>query len=318
LLDELRAVDEKTQRQRWSIADIPSVWSLDARLTWLVPDILPEGAITMLTGDSGVGKSTLALALCGSVVRGMRFLGRDSSPRRALYIDRENPLSVVRERLERLRIGETPELIVWGGWVDPAPDGPAMASVMRFARDERPLIVFDSFIAFHPGSEQDASETRRYMQHYRNLASVGATVLVIHHTGKSENAREYRGSSDIKAAVDIAWLLESMTDPRAGLKSLRLTSYKNRITFAEPIRIECEENGFRVGDRVETNREIIERIVSGHAGTNQAALVRMAQSAGVPKHRAQQLLSDGARDGWLIVEIGPRGAKMYKRGKIES
>jgi len=156
------------------------------------------------------------------------------------------------------------------------------------------------------------------MQHYRNLASVGATVLIIHHTGKSETAREYRGSSDIKAAVDTAWLLESLTDRGSGIGSLRLTPYKNRIAVASPIHLDCSDGIFRAGERAETNREIVERIVRENAGEKQAAVVRLVQAAGVPKHRAEQLLTDGARDGWLSVDVGARGAKTYRAGQIEA
>ena len=61
------------------------------------------------------------------------------------------------------------------------------------------VIIFDSLVAFHPGSEQDSKRDWKYMDGFRSLASAGATVIVIHHSGKSEGSKEYRGSSDIKS-----------------------------------------------------------------------------------------------------------------------
>ncbi len=76
--------------------------------------------ITFITGDSGVGKSTfalaLAVALAGAVVKGNPFLGLKTAQQRRLYVDGENPASVVRQRLKRLAIRETDALTVWGEW----------------------------------------------------------------------------------------------------------------------------------------------------------------------------------------------------------
>src|SRR5262249_17820717 len=78
------------------------------------------------------------------------------------------------------------------------------------------------------------------------------------------------------------------------------------------IRIDYVDGIFRQSAQcVKTNREIVERVIRQGAGQNKAELVRRAQAAGVPKHRAESLLSDGARAGWLTEEIGSRGAKTY-------
>ena len=181
-------------------------------MTWLVEDLIPETGVTLLTGDSGCGKSTLTLALAGAVAHGKQFLGRKTIQREVLIVDRENSPAIHRERLQRLRIAETPRLRIWGTWNDHEPDANSKA-LLDYAKSN-PLIVIDSLVAFHPGSEQDSSETRKYMNGFRTLAAKGATVLIIHHIGKSENAQHYRGSSDIKASVDSAFLLKA-TDPNS-------------------------------------------------------------------------------------------------------
>jgi AAA domain len=300
------------------IEDIPSVWQCDASVEWLIEGLIPEAAVTLLCGDSGIGKSTLTLALAGAVAHGKPFLGRSTTQRPVLYVDRENPLSVVRERLHRLAVVETAALTVWGLWNAPAPEGPGAASIMQFAAAHRPLIIFDSLVGFHPGSEQDASETRKHMKAYIALAAAGAAVIVLHHTGKADSSKQYRGSSDIKAAVDLAYVLESLSEPDGGIRSLRLKAFKNRLTLPEAFRIDYQNGKFDVSDqRLETNREIIERLIGQHAGASKGEIEKLASAASIPQKRVRALLDEGVRDGWLIADPGPKNRVSYRLGEVE-
>jgi hypothetical protein len=249
---------------------------------------------------------------------GIPFLARATVQRPVLYVDRENPLAVVRERIDRLGINETAALTIWGLWVNPMPDGPTSASILRFASAYRPLIIFDSLIGFHPGSEQDASETRKHMQAYIALAALGASVIVLHHTGKADTAKQYRGSSDIKAAVDIAYVVESLSEPDAGIRSLRLKAFKNRLTLPETLCIDYQDGRFGLStQRAQTNREILERLVAKHPGASKNDIEKLAAAASIPQKRTRALLDDGAREGWLSVEVGARGRQSYSLPEVE-
>jgi hypothetical protein len=233
-------------------------------------------------------------------------------------MDRENPLAVVRERIERLNIAKTPALKIWGWWTDPTPDDPTAPSVQKFVSEHRPLIIFDSLVGFHPGSEQDASETRRHMKAYIMLAAGGATVIVLHHTGKANTSKQYRGSSDIKAAVDIAYVLESLSDADAGIRSLRLKGFKNRLTLPETICIEYQDGRFQPSNkRAQTDREILERIIGEHPEASKGELEKFASAAGVSEKRARTQLDTGEREGWLQLEIGERGKQSYRLAEVE-
>src|SRR5262249_10682215 len=126
----------------------------------------------------------------------------------------------------------------WGGWFDEAPQ-PASATVVEWVRtcDPKPLVIVDSFVAFQSGNENDAVETRRWMHQCRLLASMGATVLVLHHTGKGETAQDFRGSSDFKAAIDQGFVVGNIGPP-GRLGTLRLRCFKSRLGLAAIIAYE--------------------------------------------------------------------------------
>jgi RecA-family ATPase len=78
---------------------------------------------------------------------------------------------------------------VWGGWNISPPVGPEDPLVIEFARQHKGLIIYDSLIEFHSGSEQSSTETRAFMRHFRALANLGASVIIFHHTGKADTAK---------------------------------------------------------------------------------------------------------------------------------
>ena len=141
------------------------------------------------------------------------------------------------------------------------------------------------------------------MKHFRHLANRGATVLVLCHTGKSSNSQEYRGSSDIEAAVDMAFLLESPGKDRKVLDYLTLTPFKCRIV---PVESRClkysEGKGFelsalqaQVQRPAKANAQaVVEQIVRECAGLSQSAIVRAAKEQEVSKGMVTGVLK-GAR-----------------------
>jgi len=297
----------------FTYADVPCVWDYEDTVEYVIPGLVPQGAITLFTGDSGCGKSIFATAMAGAIASGGTFLGHQCAKRKVLYLDRENPLALVKQHLFDLHIERTPDLIYWGGWCEQSADGPAAVSLHEFAKAEKPVMVFDSLISFHDGDEKDASETRRYLQRFRDLADAGATIIPLHHTGKSENSKQYRGSSDIKASIDMGWLIEKLGDDPAGLLTdLLLKPFKNRIGAGTVIPLSFQDGKFVMNTmRPETNREIFERIVRLHPNSTGAELVKVGKAAGLGKTRIESLLMEGTRDGWLNVTLGKRNARYY-------
>ena len=91
--------------------------------------------------------------------------------------------------------------------------------------------------------EQSSTEMREFMKLFRRLAHRGATVIVLHHTGKSKTSKDYRGSTDIKASVDMAYVVPHARQGK--LHRLEMNPFKSRIAPGEKFAMEFREgHGF--------------------------------------------------------------------------
>jgi len=303
---EIRKLGERGASGQ-AIADIPRMRDFgNATVEYLREPELPKGMVIALTGDAGSGKSTLASAWAGDAAAA-------GTP--VLVLDRENPLVVAMERFERLGMTDGPMLKYYGSWIDggvPAPNSPKVLAWVRSC-EPKPLVIVDSMVAFHGGDENDAGQMRAFMQQCRNLADLGATVLVIHHDGKAETAKDYRGSSDFKAAVDVAFHVSNLgTDGRLG--TVRLRCYKSRLGFAGELLYRY------TGDRFVLDRDpnAASRNVNGqltdllhmNPGIKATDFEVLAIKQALGRKRAREYLHNGVRAG-VIRRDGNGNAKQH-------
>lgn len=193
------------------------------------------------------------------------------------------------------------------------PCRPPAASIIRFAREKRPLIIFDSLIGFHDGKDQDASETRRCLQHYRRLAAEGASPVLLHHAGKRGALEAVPGKLRHQSLSRLRLLTGTAGGPnsRPGI-STPYTLQESPLAGPAPSAAVCFRRFSVLREVAETNREIMERIIRENPGLSQSQLVKQAEAQGMAKHRAEGLLAEGVRDEWLESDSGKRGRKTYR------
>ena len=297
--------------KNFSFNSLTDPHDLDVVQEWVVDDFLPASAVTMVSGESGSGKSTILLLLAQAVANGEPFLGHPTKQTKVLILDRENGATIYKERFTRLNIPKNENISYWGGWDDPEPPGPEFEAYLKIAKEHKPLIIFDSFIAFmREGSEQDATEVRRYMNYFRKLAQTGATVVFIHHTGKGENTKEYRGSSDIKASVDMAWVLTA----RDRLQNAKLRNIKSREGMVEDIAFFLEDANLILLEEkfipdTDPDWEPVHEAVRTHPRSNQSQIVDLCPS--ISPARVRKILIAGAIKKTLDVTKGERNSSLY-------
>ena len=301
------------QLKSFSFEGLLDPHDLDIHQEWVVKDVIPAQALTMIAGPAGSGKSTVTLLLAHSVAQGVPFLGHETIQTPVLIVDRENGAAIYKERFERLNIDKHPNIRYWGSWNDIPPEGPSFIGFIKLAEQLKPLIIFDSFIAFlENGSEQDATDIRKYTRLYRALTNAGATVIFIHHTGKSDNSKDYRGSSGIKDDVDMAWTLSSTEY----LGSAKLKKTKCREGMTGDIAFSLEGAGL-VGIEAayipdtDPDWDIVIDFVKANPDLNQTQFAKQITS--VPPLKARKILLAATKKG-ILVEIPGKinNAKYYR------
>jgi hypothetical protein len=293
-----------TGMRGYSVAELPAVDdSAVVEVEYLRYPELPRGAVVAVTGDSGCGKSTLVAAWA-----------RDfNGP--VLILDRENPRSAVAERNERIGLKDGPRYRHWGGWLDqeaPQPDAPVIVDWVKLC-NTGPLVVVDSLTAFHGGDQNDAGETRAFMHRCRRLADLGATVVVIHHDGKAETAKIYRGSTDFKAAIDAGFHVANFGDG-GQLDKLVLRCFKSRFGFAGELAYHYAGGRFIRSDETEARQTVSEQltvILRLNPGVTAKRFEDLAAARQLGRNRARAFLANGVTAKAVHFEPAAKGGKRY-------
>ena len=272
--------------------------------------MIPESAVVLLAGEPASFKTWLAQVLARGISTGGMALGRQANQRNVLFLDRENPVGVVRERARILRMTSTSSLRYWGGWEGDLPPLLGDIRLREIARDFKPLMFFDSLLRFHQGDENSAKDMAPVMANLRDLANLGASPFVIHHTPKND-AYKFRGSTDILAAVDLAYSL-SMNHKTGNLS---LNCFKNRFgrEFEMVLRPDLENADIVViqsetGSKDTRELEALQKIIRATPGINQTEIVN---KAGFPQKHCVDLLKKGLEKHWWSAKKGSRGATEF-------
>lgn len=195
-------------RRRLTRLDVVEmVETLPPEVPWVAEPLLVRGALTLLFGREGEGKSLVALAVAIAVAAGEEVAGFRPSPGPVVYVDGENGPGEIHRRVRALGLAPAaaPRLSVFG--TDSLDLGRDLAELDELLAEERPaVLVLDSFRSLWAGSENDSDEVAPVLDRLRNMGRRhGTATLLLHHTGKMGS--EYRGSTAIGAAAELAFLL---------------------------------------------------------------------------------------------------------------
>lgn len=190
-------------------------------LTWAIKGIMPLGEVGAIYGESGAGKSFLALDLVMAVATGSEWRGHRVTQGAVAYICAEGAGGFA------LRVKAYAD---FHGNVDTATpfhilgDAPNLLEkadvkdLVAALKDLGPLslVVVDTLAQVTPGSDENSSEGMgRALAHCKAIhKAIKAMVVLVAHAGK-DTSRGIRGWSGIKGALDVEICVERSGDKRA-------------------------------------------------------------------------------------------------------
>lgn len=260
-IDALVAGEAAARDRRQALGSEPRITRISdvapSQVEWLWPDRVPLGAITMLAGDPGLGKSFVTLDMAARVSRGagwpddhLRAGGTEGDPEGhsnrdegkaasvVLFSAEDDLATTIRPRLEALgadcaRI-VTLDAVEYAGEsraarpFELARDLEHLATVVEQLGDCR-LVVVDPISAYLGRiSENVNAEVRALLAPLAELAGKhNLAVLAVSHLRKEDGAVVHRtmGSMAFVAAARTAWII--LRDPNRPLRRLMLPVKNN-------------------------------------------------------------------------------------------
>lgn len=177
----------------------------------LIKGLLDQGAMSILYGDSNVGKTFVAMDLAYHVATGKPYGGMKTAGGLVVYVASEGGLAA-RKRLAALRNKYGGENVAFLLLAYPlnlrdvkADIGPFIEAVRAIRSERGPvaLVVLDTLSRVMAGGDENSSvDMGALVRHFDAIrAGVGSHLMVVHHTGK-DKARGARGHSLLRAATD--------------------------------------------------------------------------------------------------------------------
>jgi hypothetical protein len=154
------------------------------RRPWVWDGILPHSSLSLITGKSETGKSTLIYALIYSIVKGLPFFGRDCEQGRVLYLAGDPMSEIVAGKTFR-NLGLDDGVIVVPDALVMNPTG--MEQLQRIVKDFRPsLVVGDTLAATIRLDTDSYGQSYEAQQPLARMArDFGPNFLMSHHSQKS-------------------------------------------------------------------------------------------------------------------------------------
>lgn len=276
-----------------------------------IESLIPLSAITLITGDAGCGKSTLITVMADAIAKGDGVFTFDvKEPRPVLYLDRENTLPIIQDRLRRLRIMPGPRFKYWGAHINGEVPLPGCAAILEWIErtEPKPVVFVDSMVAFMEGNENSAEDVRAFFNPLRHIAHLGAAVVILHHTGKGESTQYFRGSSDIKGAIDNGFVMRNEGETR--LTTVTLQAFKTRYAVTDKFALSYQDGEFVAKDAEQASALIVTHLLRSNAGISMKEFEDLLRSKSFGRNQARKTIEMGIAAGTILTRKGDRNATL--------
>ena len=188
-------------------------------LAYRIKPVFPMEGIAAIFGQSGSGKSFLALDMAGAIGRGGEWFGYRTRPGPVVYVALEGEAGM-RNRIAAYRTqhgGDSLTGLLFSiGRLDLlSNDVESLSNAIKAKGLENPTIIIDTLNRAAPGADENSSvDMGKVIAACAYLQSVcGGLVVLVHHCGK-DATKGMRGHSSLFAALDGAIEVKGIEGPR--------------------------------------------------------------------------------------------------------
>jgi hypothetical protein len=234
---------------------VPAVSTITRQtIDWLWPGWVARGVLTLIDGDPGMGKSTLAVDLAARVSRGRGGPGAPDTgkPQGVLLLSAEDdPGRVIRPRLDAA--GADNDRVFVLECLPGQPDRPVMlpqdAGVLQdiIQKQQVGLVIVDPLMAFlgRGVNVQSDQDVRRALHRLKRVAEqTQAALVIVRHLNKSSHmAALYRGGGSIGIVGACRVALVVGKDPADDQRRVLATNKNNLVAKPPSWGFRLEERG---------------------------------------------------------------------------
>jgi hypothetical protein len=281
------------------LLDEDEILGLQPPEPYVVENLIPAGAISMMFGEEKSGKSLLSRYIGKCVANGIPVFGKYATRQRpVLAFDLENngaDIKGFRDLFTRLGVEKIRYRTRKTGI--PALDSRAL---LRLCEKYKPLLILDSMTKFLNGADPfHPGEMSAFFDKLLTLCAAGATVLVIHHATRAD-AERYANSHQIGANVARSFLVAS--EDRPHLQRIRFEGQLFRT--GEPVTeqliafpVISQTGHFGLADNSITDVDRLVEFV--HSKGGQCSAEDCKSRKGIRRTRATAILHQAVEEGRL-------------------
>ena len=317
-----------------NILDHTESWNqireLDIKVEWIVDHLIPKGAIIILFGKGGIGKTWLVMDIARCIGSGIDYLGYATQETLVIFVDFENPLTVLNTRTQRM--GEAEGVHFWRVANDLKP--PKLDSDDWKKYKELPhgtVLIFDTLRASHSKDENSSEHMAMVMERVKELRDCGFTVILLHHTPKNSE-KISKGSTAIVDLADHILNLSRVRRSNGGDDKLvddddddEEAVYRFGVrekTRFEPHHIYLTLNpdrGFELApDPEEETLEKIRQLLLDTGPLPKTALAKECKTLDLGQKKALKLIERGTGRFWRVESTGQKNAQVVTSIQIGS
>lgn len=231
-----------------------------APMTWLWPNVIPAGALTLLGGAAGMGKSQVAIGIAAAVSSGHPWpTGEQSERGSALVLEAEDDLSrTVKPRL--IAAGGDPRRVGLAKSID-LRDGPAAFEAEHQRRGDLRLIVLSPIRKFiGDGEHYGNTGVRNILSPILDWAEEKqVAILGICHPPKNQQNKEaFAGSAAFLEVARAAYsvLTDDESKERIVKRRPRILVTAKGNLGPDNLRLNYRIDGMKTAEGIETSRVV--------------------------------------------------------------